>query len=210
MGRSRSWGPAVLAGCALLGVAPVGLLAGLPQPPAIPAGVVADRAPVAPEPEGLVRLTDASFVPLGEDVDTGAVIDPFTGQPKIPAYLGVDGERITPDRIRRFLDRYRSPMAPYAKAIVKAGKRHGVDPRLVVAISGTESSFGRFHKGYNAWGWDAPRGLTRWGSWEESIDAYTRLFATGYRNHDPRVIGPRYAPFAPNWPASTRLFFSLI
>lgn len=125
-------------------------------------------------------------------------------------FLGPDGEFVTPGRIRRFLQARGSPLGEHADAIVAAGLRHGVDPRWVVAIAGTETNFGQKHTGYNAWGWDAPNGLHRWASWEEAIEGYTRHFARGYRTRDSRRIGARYAPFSPDWPATTRLFFSRI
>lgn len=180
-------------------------LAGPPEPPEIPAGVV---QPSEPSVEA-VGLPEAAFDTL-QDVDSGGVIDPFTGQPKVPTYIGPDGEEITPDRIRAFLSGYDSPMAPHAETIVEAGLRNGVDPRLIVAIAGTESSFGKHHTGYNAWGWDAPNGLTRWTSWEASIPDWTRRFADGYRSRDPAVVGPRYCPDCEAWPYRTRLFFSRI
>lgn len=123
-------------------------------------------------------------------------------------FVGADGEIVTPGRLRRFLEQRGSPLGEHAEALVAAGLRHGVDPRWVVAIAGTETNFGQKHKGFNAWGWDAPNGLRRWSSWEDAIDGYTRHFARGYRVRDPHRIGARYAPFAPHWPATTRLFFS--
>ena len=126
------------------------------------------------------------------------------------AFIGEDGQVITPARVARFLAYHESPMLPYAKRIVSTAARCEVDPRWIIAIAGTETTFGRYHKGYNAWGWDAPNGLRRWTSWEEAIESYTRHFARGYRTRDPDSIGARYAPFAPMWPATTRLFFSRI
>ena len=125
-------------------------------------------------------------------------------------YVGLDGEIVTPGRVRRFLASHGSPLAERAEHIVAAGLRHGVDPRWIVAISGTESNFGQKHHGYNAWGWSPGDALSRWSSWDESIDAYTRHFARGYRVRDPHRIGARYAPFAPHWPATTRKFFEQI
>jgi len=127
-----------------------------------------------------------------------------------PYFVGTDGEVITPERIERFLDGYDSPLRPYARRIVAAGLRHDVDPRLIVAISGTETTFGRFHRGHNAWGWEPVDGPARWPSWEEAIESYARLFARGYKSRAPELIGPRYAPFAPTWHETTRLFFSRI
>ncbi|APR77360.1 Hypothetical protein A7982_02707 [Minicystis rosea] len=127
-----------------------------------------------------------------------------------PFYVGRDGQVITAERLARFLAPYDSPLLPHAAYIVATATRYRVDPRWIVAIAGTETTFGRYHKGYNAWGWDAPNGLRRWSSWEEAIESYTRHFSRGYRTRDPDHIGARYAPFAPEWPATTRLFFSRI
>ena len=129
---------------------------------------------------------------------------------KRTSYVGRDGQVITPERIARFLAAHDSPLLPHATQIVATAARYRVDPRWIVAIAGTETTFGRYHKGYNAWGWDAPHGLRRWTSWEEAIESYTRHFSRGYRTRDPDHIGARYAPFAPEWPATTRLFFSRI
>jgi len=174
------------------------------QPPEIPEGVVLEAAPV-----GAVALPEAAFEPL-YNIDSGGYIDPHTGLPKLSTYIGVDGERITVPRVRAFLDRYGSPMGPYAREVVAAGVRYGVDPRLIVAIAGTESTFGKFHRGHNAWGWDAPNGLTRWPDWPTAIAEYARLFTSGYRSGDPAVIGPRYCPDCERWPFTTRLFFSMV
>ena len=125
-------------------------------------------------------------------------------------FQGVDGQIITPDRVARYLAAHDSPLLPHARRIVATAARYRVDPRWIVAIAGTETTFGRYHKGFNAWGWDAPNGLRRWASWEDAIESYTRHFANGYRTRDPDRIGARYAPFAPEWPATTRLFFSRI
>lgn len=93
-------------------------------------------------------------------------------------YVGHDGEIITTERIRRFLARQRSPMARYASNIVAAGTRYRIDPRVVVAISGIESTYGQYAYGYNAWGW----GSRRWGSWPASIDGYTQALSQKYRS----------------------------
>lgn len=146
----------------------------------------------APPPRG--KPAAACVVPPADDV----------------LWRGVDGQIITPDRVARFLESHRSPLLPHARCIVATAKRYQVDPRWIVAIAGTETTFGRYHKGFNAWGWDAPNGLRRWASWEDAIESYTRYFARGYRTRDPDRIGARYAPFEPTWPATTRLFFSRI
>jgi hypothetical protein len=93
-------------------------------------------------------------------------------------YMGADGETITTERIRRFLARQGSPMARYAANILTAGIRYRVDPRVVVAISGVESTYGLYSYGHNAWGW----GSQRWRSWPASIDGYTQALSQRYRS----------------------------
>jgi hypothetical protein len=95
-----------------------------------------------------------------------------------PVYLGADGENITGERIRRFLARQGSPMARYASNIVTAGIRYRVDPRVVVAIAGVESTYGGYAYGHNAWGW----GSQRWRSWPVAIDGYTQALSQRYRS----------------------------
>lgn len=93
-------------------------------------------------------------------------------------FLGADGQRIGVPRIRRFLARHGSPMTRYSADIVAAGIRYRVDPRVVVAIAGVESTYGRYCRGHNAWGW----GSARWKSWPTAIDRYTRALSIEYRS----------------------------
>src|SRR3989304_5864444 len=87
-------------------------------------------------------------------------------------------------QIQRYLTSKRSPLAPYAASIVRAGQRYGVDPRLLVAIAGAETSFATNPKagqdittGHNAWGWGPHIAFP---SWEASIDTVARGLRKGY------------------------------
>lgn len=149
--------------------------------------------------------------PGGDLLDRAAAA--AAGEPRADGdavFIGVDGEVVTAGRVRRFLAARGSPLAERADRIVAAGVRHGVDPRWVVAIAGTESNFGIEHHEHNAWGWSPRDVLSRWASWEESIEAYTRHFARGYRVREPHRIGARYAPYSKHWAATTRRFFEQI
>lgn len=158
----------------------------------------------APPPRG--RQVAARVVQAAGDGARAGAAEPADDV----SFKGEDGQVITPARLARFLEAHGSPLLPHARRIVATAARYRVDPRWIVAIAGTETTFGRFHKGHNAWGWDAPNGLRRWASWEDAIESYTRHFARGYRTRDPKRIGARYAPFAPEWPETTRAFFSRI
>lgn len=125
-------------------------------------------------------------------------------------YVDESGATVTSERIRNFLTVRRSPMAEHSEAIVVAANRYGVDPRLVVAIAGVESGYGKRCRGFNAWGWN--RGLARWHSWDQSIDSYTRLLAERYPNwrNVPRVAR-RYEPNTPEaWGRKVRLLMGAI
>jgi hypothetical protein len=96
-----------------------------------------------------------------------------------------------------YLTEQGSPMVGFGRAFVSAGKTFGVDPFLVVAIAGKESSWGKhcFHP-YNAWGW----GEVTFNDWENAIFNYTRLLGEEYISKgrtDINVIAPIYCP--PNY-----------
>jgi hypothetical protein len=112
------------------------------------------------------------------------------------SYRTPSGTEITASSIREYLESHGSPMAPHAETIVVAANLHRVDPRLVVAIAGVESSYGKHSWGHNAWGWN--NGYTKWGSWEEAILEYTEKLATLYPNReDISQMAWRYNPVTP-------------
>lgn len=140
------------------------ILAGL----AIP-GKIAARQLIA---RSVPSVAAAEF--RSADVNIGSL--PVPERERI--YIGKDGERVTVERIRSFLARQRSPMTGYADVIVSSGMKYGVDPRVIVAIAGVESTYGRYSSGYNAWGW----GKARWSSWSVAIERYTRALGSEYRS----------------------------
>ena len=88
-----------------------------------------------------------------------------------------------------------SPLSGMGQTFVATGKKYGVDPRLVVGISGAESSFGKhLFAPYNAWGWMSG---DSYGSWQQSINAVTKGLASGYISQGlttPATIVGKYAP----------------
>ena len=102
---------------------------------------------------------------------------------------------MNPQQIDSFLSKHGSPLAGLGHVFVGAGKKYGVDPALVVAISGIESSFGKHaFKPHNAWGWMSGN---NWGSWEQGITAVTQGLSQGYIREGlttPEQIVRKYAP----------------
>jgi len=101
----------------------------------------------------------------------------------------------TPQQIDSFLTKKGSPLAGLGHIFVGAGQKYGVDPALVVSISGIESSFGKHILGaHNAWGWGPGKSFS---SWQESIAAVTKGLSQGYINQGlttPEQIVRKYAP----------------
>lgn len=81
-------------------------------------------------------------------------------------------------------------------AFVRAGRRYGIDPALLVAISGAESSFGRITSGsHNAWGWGP--GIP-FRSWQEGINTVARGLKQGYISQGRTTVAEIGAKWAPS------------
>lgn len=112
-------------------------------------------------------------------------------------YVHHDGSIITAEVLEAYLTGYASPLAEQAATIIAAGNLYDVDPRLIVAIAGVETSYGKAALSYNAWGWN--NGRTRWSSWEEAIFAFAKGLAEGYPDRDDvGRIAFRYNPVTPS------------
>lgn len=97
-------------------------------------------------------------------------------------------------RLDEFLRSQGSPMAGSGSLFVAAGRRHGIDPRYLVALSGAESSFGKFlFRPFNPFGW----GYFTFSSWGEAVETVARGLERGYLA-EGRVgvfsIAEKYAP----------------
>ena len=103
--------------------------------------------------------------------------------------------------MNKFLSDYQSPMANYADVFIVEADRYGLDWRLIAAISGVESAFGRLipRGTYNGWGWRGrnrnPDGWSIFESWDEAITHITERMALGYGiDLTPYDIESTYCP----------------
>lgn len=92
---------------------------------------------------------------------------------------GVD---IRQEVLKAYLESKKSPLAEHAEDFVEASDENGVDWKLVTAISGVESTFGKFIPGgYNGWGWGVyGTQAIYFKSWRDGIFTVTKGLKTGY------------------------------
>lgn len=91
-----------------------------------------------------------------------------------------------------------SPMTGQGAAFMASGIRWQVDPRLLVAIAGAESSFGQITCGpNNAWGWACPNDPADFATWAAGIDTVTRGLRRYYLDEgrtSVALIQQKYCP----------------
>jgi hypothetical protein len=116
-------------------------------------------------------------------------------------------------KLRAYLDHFESPLAQHASTFIEEADRNDVDWRLVAAIAGTESTFGKHIPAgsYNAWGWGIPTGAQSgvgFENWKEGIAEVTRGLRKNYMNKGAvtiEQIGRIYAA-SPAWSSHVRFF----
>jgi len=118
--------------------------------------------------------------------------------------------------LREFLEKYNSPLVPYAGTFVQTADKYNLDWKLVAAISGVESTFGREipHKSFNGWGWGIyGNNMIRFSSWNEGIETISQGLRTKYIDKwgakDVYEIGRFYAA-SPTWAQRVEYFMNSI
>ncbi|MBU0569369.1 glucosaminidase domain-containing protein [Patescibacteria group bacterium] len=111
--------------------------------------------------------------------------------------------------LKKYLEKHNSPLADHADEFIVAADKYDLDWRLVPAISGVESTFGKRipYKSYNAYGW--ANGKHSFRSWEDSIEIVSKtLREKYYDNGTPNIakIARRYAPPSNSWAWKVKWF----
>ena len=85
-------------------------------------------------------------------------------------------------------------MAGAGMFFVASGRAHGLDPRYLVALSGAESSFGKYlFRPFNPFGW----GYVNFTSWADAIETVAAGLEKGYLSEgrtDVFAIASKYSP----------------
>jgi len=120
---------------------------------------------------------------------TFGTADPLSQYPKPSPYTGLAAN------INKYLATKGSPLAGLGNTFVTAGAQYGVDPRLLVAISGAESSFGKNLLGsYNAWGWGPGKNFP---NFKTAINSVASGLSSGYIKQGRTTIPQIAAKWAP-------------
>jgi hypothetical protein len=130
---------------------------------------------------------------------------------------------IGPDDIRAFtlkayLIHHNSPLAENADAFIREADRNGLDWKLVAAIAGTESTFGKHipKNSYNAWGWGVFTGTqdgVHFDGWSDGIARVSEGLRKNYIDQGAETlydIGWIYAANGNSWGNHVSFFMNEI
>lgn len=116
--------------------------------------------------------------------------------------------------LKNYFAKFNSPLEDSATHFVEAADKYQVDWKLVAAISGVESTFGkRIPGGYNGWGWgvygDQALGFK---SWKDGIYTVTEGLKKNYIDKgltEPLTMNRIYAA-SPTWGVKVNYFMGEI
>lgn len=118
--------------------------------------------------------------------------------------------------LREYLEKYNSPLVPFAGTFVETADKYNLDWKLVAAISGVESTFGQQipYNSFNGWGWGIyGDNMIRFSSWNEGIETISEGLRNKYINkwgaRDVYEIG-RYYASSPTWAQRVEYFMNKI
>jgi len=114
--------------------------------------------------------------------------------------------------LKDFLQKYNSPLKDVTYDFVKNSDAYNLDWKLVAAISGVESTFGKFipYKSFNAWGWGVyEHNVIYFSSWAEGIEKVSKGLRENYIDkwgaNNVYQIGRIYAA-SPTWASRVEYF----
>jgi len=115
--------------------------------------------------------------------------------------------------LKEFFNQHNSPLSDYASEFVSEADNYSLDWRLVPAITGVESTFGKRIpiNSYNAYGW--ANGTYYFDSWDESITLVSKTLKEKYIENGAdslNEIARRYAPPSSTWSHKVKYFMNKI
>lgn len=112
--------------------------------------------------------------------------------------------------LANYLSSYHSPLEAHAQDFIDAAKTYNLDWKMLPAIAGVESTFGKFIPGgYNAWGWGVyGTQAIYFRSWKDAIFTIAKGLRENYLNKgliEPYAINRVYAA-SPRWGGNVSYF----
>ncbi len=105
-----------------------------------------------------------------------------------------------PELVRQYLQRYNSPLIPYAELIVQTADKYSLDFRLITAIAQQESNLCKIIPpgSYNCWGWGITAVSTLgFRSFEEGIETVSEGLRRLYLDKGYRTIPDIMSKYTP-------------
>lgn len=115
--------------------------------------------------------------------------------------------------LRNYLEGHNSPLSEYSDVFISLADKYRLDWRLVPAITGVESTFGKRIpvNSYNAYGW--ANGSYSFQSWDESIEVVSKTLRDNYIDRGAVSIddiAKIYAPPSETWARNVKFFMNKI
>lgn len=117
-------------------------------------------------------------------------------------------------KLQKVLTKYDSPLVPYTAYFIQEADLQNIDWRLIPAITGVESTFGKHIpiNSFNAYGWN--NGYTKFNDWNSSIKLVSKSLSDNYIKKGANTIdeiGYIYNPVTPEkWIGHVRYFIDII
>ncbi len=131
-----------------------------------------------------------------------------------PTIIAVEARKLDKEAqiLSAYLAKFNSPLQYHAQDFIDAAKEYYLDWRLVAAISGVESTFGKqIPGGYNGWGWGVyGTQAIYFDSWKDGIYTVSKGLRENYLNKgltDPYAINRIYAA-SPHWGRNVTYFMN--
>jgi len=158
----------------------------------------------------LIALTTFFVLSAGVNTAEASVAEPSA---QLKSNFVSDSYDHRVDKLKSFLERHNSPLSEYAETFIFYADLYQLDWRLVPAITGVESTFGKRipFNSYNAYGW--ANGVYKFNSWEESIEIVSKTLREKYLDKGATniyKIAKRYAPPSSTWANKVKYFMAKI
>lgn len=160
-------------------------------------------------------LVGSIFINWHRPVAAVEVLEAGTSASPVVATMPTTDSRVT--KLKAYLEMHNSPLAGSAGHFISEADRLGLDWKLVAAIAGVESTFGKHvpRNSYNGWGWGIFTGASdgiHFRSWNDGITTVSEGLKYNYVDKGASSLeqmGRRYAA-SPVWSAKVRFFLNKI